>query len=58
MAQREVSIVFKAYDRKNGRHLCIKADGKRFEESQTIKISSDIKYDVSVLVKPSVQKLL
>ncbi len=58
MAQREVSITFKAFDRKNGRNLYIKADGRRFEDSQTVKISTEIKYDVSVVVKPSVQKLL
>jgi len=58
MAQREVSIVFSAYDRNNGRHLYIKADGRRFDDTQTIKISTDIKYDISVSVKPPVQKLL
>jgi hypothetical protein len=40
------------YDTKNGRHLHFKSDGKRFGAERTIKVSCDIKYDVTISVKP------
>lgn len=47
------SISLSAYDRGNDRRLFMKADGKRFEENQTIKICTDAKYDLTVTVKPN-----
>ena len=57
MAGRELVISFTAHDRINSRGLYIKADGKRFGSSQTLKACCDIKYDVTVSVKPPLQKL-
>ena len=51
------TVSFTAHDRANNRYLYLKADGKRFESSQTVKIGADVKYEVSVTVKPSVQPL-
>jgi len=47
------SISLCAYDRGNSRNLYVKADGKRFDDNQTIKISTDVKYDLTVQIKPN-----
>ena len=52
-----LTVSFTAHDRANNRYLYLKADGKRFESSQTVKIGADVKYDVTVTVKPPVQTL-
>ena len=46
------SVSLTIYDPKNGRHVFFKTDGKRFEEDRTIKISCDVRYDLTVTVKP------
>jgi hypothetical protein len=58
MAQKAgLMITFMAHDRVNSRGLYMKADGKRFGSSQTLKVCCDVKYEVSVIIKPSLQKL-
>lgn len=57
MAAQAVMITFTAHDRVNGRCLYMKADGKRFGSSQTVKVCCDVKYDVTVTIKPPLQKL-
>lgn len=57
MAGRDLLITFSAYDRVNSRSLYIKADGKRFGSSQTLKICSEVKYDVTITIKPHIQNL-
>ena len=47
------TVSFSAYDRANKRNLYVKADGKRFSDNQTIKVCSDVKYDLTVIVKPT-----
>ena len=46
------SISLTAFDRANHRNLYVKADGKRFSDSQTLKVCTDVKYDLTVTVKP------
>lgn len=48
-----VTVTFRAYDRANQRPLYFKMDGRRFGSERTIKISCDVKYDLTVTVKPS-----
>ena len=48
------TVTFSAYDRANHRPLFFKADGRRFSSERTVKIGCDVKYDVTVTVKPSV----
>lgn len=57
MAQKEFTITVTAHDRSNQRNLYMKADGRRFDDSQTIKVCCDVKYDVTVTIKPPLQKL-
>lgn len=57
MARNELLISLTAHDRVNDRSLYMKADGRRFGNSQTIKVCCDVKYDVAVTVKPPIQKL-
>ena len=47
------TVSLSAYDRANKRNLYVKADGKRFSDNQTIKVCSDVKYDLTVIVKPT-----
>ena len=51
------TVTFEAYDRVNKRNLFFKADGKRFGSERTVKICCDVKYDVTVTVRPSVAPL-
>ncbi len=51
------TIYFTAYDRSNKRNLYFKVDGGRFAEERTLKICCDVKYDVTVTVKPPVAQL-
>lgn len=51
------TVSFSAFDRVNKNNLHFKADGKRFSSERTIKICCDVKYDVSVTVRPSVSRL-
>ena len=51
------TVSFSAYDRVSKNNLYFKADGKRFNSQRTIKICCDVKYDVSVAVRPSVSRL-
>lgn len=57
-SQQGLVITFMAHDRGNVRGLYVKADGKRFETSQTLKVCCDVKYDVTIVIKPPLQKLL
>ena len=57
MAQKEMMITVTAHDRVNNRNLYVKADGKRFDNSQTLKVCCDVKYDVTVTIKPPLQRL-
>lgn len=57
MSRKELLIAFSAHDRVNSRGLYIKADGKRFGSSQTLKICCDVKYDVNITIRPPTQKL-
>lgn len=59
MAQKTgLMITFMAHDRVNVRGLYVKADGKRFGSSQTLKVCCDVKYEVTVTIKPPLRKLL
>jgi len=51
------TVTFSAYDRANHRPLFFKADGRRFSSERTVKIGCDVKYDVTVTVKPSLLPL-
>ena len=51
------TVSFTAHDRANNRYLYLKPDGKRFENSHTVKIGADVNYDVTVTVRPPVQTL-
>ncbi len=51
------TVSFAAYDRANRRNLHFKVDGGRFAAERTLKICCDVKYDVTVTVKPAVAKL-
>lgn len=53
----ELTVTFRAYDRANQRPLYFKMDGRRFGSERTIKISCDVKYDITVTVKPSALQL-
>lgn len=58
MAQKAgMTITLMAHDRVNVRGLYMKADGKRFGSSQTLKVCCDVKYDLTVTIKPPLQKL-
>ena len=57
MAQKVLYITLTAHDRVNHRGLYMKADGKRFESSQTLKVCCDVKYDMTVSVRPPLQRL-
>ena len=46
------TITLSAYDSRNHRHLFFKADGQRFGDARTIKLSCDVKYDLTVTIKP------
>ena len=52
-----VTVGFSALDRQNQRRLYFKQDGKRFSVERTVKICTDVKYDITVTVKPSVAPL-
>ena len=47
------SVSIAIYDTKNARHLYFKSDGRRFGDERTIKLSCDIKYDITVSIKPA-----
>lgn len=47
-----LTVTFEAYDRLNKRNLYFKADGKRFDDDRTLKVCCDVKYDLTVTVKP------
>ena len=51
------TVTFSAFDRGNSRNLHFKMDGKRFKDDRTIKICRDVKYDVTVTVRPSIAPL-
>lgn len=51
------TVSFTAYDRANRRNLHFKVDGGRFAEARTLKLCCDVKYDVTVTVKPPVAQL-
>ena len=52
MTSTDFFVSLTIYDPKNGRHVFFKTDGKRFEEDRTVKISCDVKYDLTVTVRP------
>lgn len=51
------TVTLRAFDRVNQRGLYFKVDGQRFSDQRTVKICCDVKYDVTVTVKPSVGAL-
>ena len=57
MSQQALMITLLAHDRVNGRGLYFKTDGQRFGSSQTLKVCCDVKYDVTITIKPPLQKL-
>lgn len=57
MSTSNFTVTFEAYDRLNKRNLYFKADGKRFDNDRTLKVCCDVKYDLTVTVKPSVAPL-
>ena len=46
------SVSLTVFDTKSSRYIFFKNDGRRFGEERTIKLSCDVKYDVTVSVKP------
>ena len=51
------TVTFSAHDRANNRNLFFKADGKRFGSDRTLKVCCDVKYEVTVTVKPPMAPL-
>ena len=51
------TVTFAPYDKKNGRQLYFKTDGKRFNEERTVKLSCDVKYDLNITIKPIIPQL-
>ena len=47
------TVSLTAYDTKYSRYIFFKVDGKRFGEERTVKLSCNVKYDITVSVKPN-----
>jgi len=52
-----LTVGFSALDRQHQRRPYVKQHGKRFSVERTVKICTDVKYDITVTVKPSVAPL-
>lgn len=52
-----VTISFSIVDPRSKLGVYFKQDGKRFGSERTIKVCTDVKYEIRVTVKPSVAPL-
>ena len=52
-----VTINFSIINPKSRQGVFIKQDGKRFSSDRTVKMCTDVKYEIRVTVKPSVAPL-
>lgn len=51
------TISFSIVDPKSKQGVFFKQDGKRFGNERTVKVCTDVKYDIRVTVKPSIAPL-